>query len=81
MKEAAANQMEMVTDATSSLGKGLKKSLKSYSKEAGRFARTISELIDCEDLMKSLHKVAHPGNNFEKQNLSFQNMPFMRPKS
>ena len=41
MKEAAVSQMEVVTDATSSLGKGLKKSLKSYGKEAGRFARSI----------------------------------------
>ena len=35
MKEAA-NHMESVADVTLNLGKGIRKSVKNYSKEAGR---------------------------------------------
>ena len=60
MKEVASHQIEVVSDATSSIGKGLRKSFKNYGKEAKSFARSFSEFVDVEDLLKSIHKVAHP---------------------
>ena len=52
--------MEYVNDATLSLGKGLKKSFRSYGKEAKGIVQSLTDLIDPEDLLKSIHKVAHP---------------------
>ena len=42
--------MEVVTDPLCSLGKGLKKSIKTYRKEAVGFARSLGELVDVEDI-------------------------------
>ena len=52
--------MGFLTDATASLGKGLKKSIKGYRNEAKNFARSINDCIDVEDARKSLHMVTHP---------------------
>ena len=52
--------MEVAADATVSLGKGLKKSIKTYSKEAERFARSLSDIVDVEDIVKTIHKAANP---------------------
>ena len=60
MKEAASYQMDVVTDATQSLGQGIRKSIQTYRKGAGRFARSLSEFVDIEDFLKSVHKVAKP---------------------
>ena len=60
MKEAASHNMEIVTDASSLLSKGLKKSLKNYEKDAKRFVRSFTNFLDFEDLLKSIHKVSHP---------------------
>ena len=65
--ETAMHQMDVVTDVTISLGKGLKKSIKSCSKEAVGIARSVGEFVDVEDVMKSVHKVAHPEKHAERK--------------
>ena len=52
--------MEVVSDATSSLSNGLKKSIQTCSKEAAEFARSLGEIVDVEDIVKTIHKVANP---------------------
>ena len=52
--------MEMVTEATNHLSMKLTKSVKSYKREAGRCARSITEVLDIEDFLKSIDKVANP---------------------
>ena len=60
MKGIAAHQMGAVTDATKSLSKDLQKSIKTCSKEANRFARSLGEIVDVEDILKSIHKATNP---------------------
>lgn len=69
MKEAAAHQIEVVADATSSFGKGIKKSFKRHSKEVRGFARSFSELVDMEDILKSIHKVAYPSDHAKSSSI------------
>ena len=64
VKESACNQMEATA---SSLGRGIKKSIKGYTKDASRFAHSLSEFVDCEDLLKSIHKVAHPEQHAQRR--------------
>ena len=59
--------MGAIKDATSSVGKGIKKSLKSYGKEAERFARSMSDFVDVEDFTKSIHKVARPEEHAQRK--------------
>ena len=49
------------------IGNGVKKSIRNYSKGASRFARQISETVDVEDVLKSIHKVAHPEQHRERR--------------
>ena len=67
MKEAASHQMDQMCDMSVSLGKGLKKTMKTYSKEAGQFARSFSEFVDLEDLFKTIHEVAHPEKHAQRK--------------
>ena len=57
MKEAACHSGEVVTDTTSNIGKGIKKSIKKTTKGAKLFAR---ELVPVEDAAKMLQKMTHP---------------------
>ena len=74
MKGVAAHQLEAVTDATASLGKGLKKSIKTYRKEANRFARNLGEFVDVEDLLKSINRVAN-SDDYEDRKSSIIHTP------
>ena len=58
MKEAASQKIETVTDATSTLSKGIKKSFRNYRKEAGRYAQSCK--VDVEEMFKSINQVANP---------------------
>ena len=53
VKEAAYHQLQVATG-------DLKKSLKNCSEEAGRIVRSIGEFVAVQDVLKSIHKVAHP---------------------
>ena len=59
MKDAASLQLEAVSDATSALSSGLKKSIQSGSKEVGRFASSIGDFLDVDDLLKSIRQVTN----------------------
>ena len=52
----------MVTDATLSLGESLQKAIKTRSREAGHLKRYVSEFVDAEDILKSVHKLSNPEN-------------------
>ena len=52
--------MELVKEAASSLSNGLNKSLNNYRKEARRFSQSLKDLVDPEELIKSIHKATHP---------------------
>ena len=60
MKEAASHQMEAVTHTTISLQNCFKKSIRSYKKEVGCFAKSLADIVDGEDILKSIHKAAKP---------------------
>ena len=62
MKDAAPYQMEAVTSTTISLQQGFKKSIKSYKKEVGHFAKSLAGFVDGEDICKSIHQAARPDN-------------------
>ena len=59
MKEVALYQLETVTEVTISVGNGIKKSVKRYTKDAKRFVRSVSEFVDVEDVMKSIDGIVH----------------------
>ena len=61
------HQMDLVTDAALSLGKGIKNNVRSYGKEAGRLARSLGEFVDVEDVLKSIHKVTHPEQHAKRR--------------
>ena len=67
MKDVAFQQIEAVTDATSSFGLNLKKSIEMCSKEAAEVARSLSEIVDMEDILKSIHKVSNPDDDFDNR--------------
>ena len=69
MKEAASHQVEAVTDATNALSKGIRKSFKRHSKEASRFARSLSELVDVEDMLNTIHKAAYRSEHGKSANI------------
>ena len=58
------HQIGTVAEATSTLSKSLKKSVIKCSKDVKWFTRSIGELVDVEDLGKTIHYVTHP----EQQN-------------
>ena len=62
-----AHQTEIVTNAAESIGKGLKKSISNCRKEAHHTAQSLSDFVDVEDLMKSIHRVIHTKNKHVKQ--------------
>ena len=67
MKEAASHQMEVVADVTKSLGDGLKKSLRTCNKKTCRFTKSVSEFVDVEDILKSIHKLTNPKEYDKRQ--------------
>ena len=71
MKDVASQQLGAVGDATSVIGDGLKKSLQNGTKEASRFVSTLNELLDTEDLLKSIRNVtvSSEGNNSRKKSV------------
>lgn len=71
----ASQQLGAVGDATSSLGRGLKKSLENGTKEAGRLASTLGEILDVEDLVKSLRHVTTSGEEQASRKTSVVHEP------
>ena len=67
MKEAASFQMQLMSDVTLTVGRGLRKTIRSYSREAGKFSRSLSDFVDLEDLFKSIDEVAHPEKHAQRK--------------
>lgn len=60
MKDAAQRQADIFNNTTSSLGKGLSKSIKKKTSVASNFVRDLSEFCDTDDLIKSFRKLSNP---------------------
>ena len=67
MKEAASHQMERVTNTTFALQNGFKESIKSYKNEVGCFARSLAEIVDGEEILKTIHKAVKPDDYKNRQ--------------
>ena len=67
MKEAACKHIEAIADTAGSCYKGLKKSWKECSKDVRCFARSLSEFLDVEDVLKSVHRGRHPEDEAAKK--------------
>ena len=67
MKNAASHQLEVITNATASLGKGLKKSINSHKKDVKTFTSSVNELMDVSSVLKTIHKVAHPEEHAQRK--------------
>ena len=61
MKEAAYHQVETVEDATITLREGVKRCVRSYSKEAGREIRQQSKIMYniVTDIKERIHYTHH----------------------
>ena len=59
MKNSVSLQMEIVKDASTSFGKCIEKSLKSYTKKARKISNSLQDFVDVEDFIKGIHEVAH----------------------
>ena len=62
-------QLESASDKTSSMGRHLKKSMTNYKQDADRFARSVTDFVDVEDLKKSVHKAVKKGDYGERKNI------------
>ena len=60
MEAAAA-----IAEATCEFRRGIKKSFKRQKTEASRFCRQMSDIIDVEDILKSIHKARYPNHHHE----------------
>ena len=67
VRGAASHRIEVITDATSNFGKGVKKSMKNCTKEAKELLQSVGEFIDIEDIVKTFQKFRHP-EIFEQRN-------------
>ena len=63
MKEVTSNQID---DAKAVFTRGFRKSLKKCNKEAKHFARSFTDFVDFEDILKSIHKAARPQQHFQR---------------
>ena len=59
--------MGSVGDVTQYLGEGIKKSVTKCGNKAGRYARSLGDFVDVEDVVKSIHKVVHPEEYVERK--------------
>ena len=50
-------QLESASDITASMGRNIKKSIKRYNHGAEQMARSVREILDVEEIKKSLHSV------------------------
>ena len=66
VRGAACRQLEIITDATASLGESMTKSIKSCGQDAEQIARSISEIVDPEDILKSIHSISHTEQTSKK---------------
>lgn len=72
MKEAVTRHVEVFADVTSDFGKGIKKTIKRHTSEMRGFARSVSELFDVEDLLKSIHQITNPSETRKSSNIIHQ---------
>ena len=61
--------MDLVTDVTSTLGDGVQKSIKKYTREIGDACKSFTECVDIEESLKSIHKFMHPDQYGESSNI------------
>lgn len=81
MKEAANNQFEAVGDATSAFSKGIRKSFNRSSKEMRGFVRSFGDMMDMEDVLKSIHKVAYPTDHARSSNIIHPSIDWSNPNA
>ena len=67
MKEAISYRIEHAVDTTNILMDSVKKSLNHQQKKARKLKGTISDMVDIDDITKSLHKVIHPEIHAERR--------------
>ena len=58
-----------MTDVTSTLGDGVQKSIKRYTREIGDVCKSFTECMDIEESLKSIHKFMHPEQYGESSNI------------
>ncbi len=49
-----------MTQGTTSIGRDVKRSLKNFSQDAVKFKQSLTEFVDIEGVLKSIHIARHP---------------------